>query len=57
MPPAQRGRDGANSVTVADGHLFEWAYDADRTQTRRQQARDRFHRLSERPPSDEDSSG
>ena len=46
--------DAILSVTVVDGAVVEWDYDAERTTRRRERAQSRFDRLSERSPSDED---
>lgn len=54
LPDDGRHADAVLSVTVNDGAVVEWDYDAERTTTRREQAQSRFDRLSERPPSDED---
>ncbi|MBX0305718.1 DUF3006 domain-containing protein [Haloarcula salinisoli] len=54
LPDDGQHADAVLSVTVADGELVEWDYDAELTSTRREQAQDRFDRLSERPPSDKD---
>ncbi|PSP33023.1 DUF3006 domain-containing protein [Halobacteriales archaeon QH_10_67_22] len=55
LPETGRHADAILSVTVADGEVVEWSYDAETTETRREAAQDRFDRLSSRPPSDEDS--
>lgn len=55
LPEDGRHGDAVLSVTVADGELTEWEYDAERTETRRERAQSRFDRLSERPPSDDES--
>jgi len=55
LPADGRHADAVLSVTVVDGDPVEWSYDAERTETRRERAQNRFDRLSERPPSDEDA--
>jgi len=54
LPDDGRHADAVLSVTVVDGEPGTWDYDAERTTTRRDRAQNRFERLSERPPSDED---
>lgn len=54
LPKAGRHADAILSVTVVDNALVEWEYDAARTEAQRERAQNRFDRLSERPPSDDD---
>ncbi|MBX0288460.1 DUF3006 domain-containing protein [Halomicroarcula sp. F28] len=54
LPDDGQHADAVFSVTVADGELVEWDYDAEQTTTRHERAQSRFDRLSERPLSDED---
>jgi len=55
LPGDGRHADAVLSVTVSDGTVVEWEYDAEQTRNRADRAQSRFDRLSERPPSDEDS--
>ena len=54
--PAQH--DGAVlDVEIQDGRLRGISYDDERTEERRRRLQDRFDRLAERPPDDEDEDG
>lgn len=55
LPDDARHADAILSVTIAGGELVEAEYDPERTEARAERAQDRFDRLSERPPGDEDS--
>jgi len=55
LPETARHDDAILRVTVRDGSLVGSEYDAERTADRAERAQDRFDRLSERPPSDEES--
>jgi hypothetical protein len=55
LPEDARRGDAVLRVTITDGALVEAEYDAERTEVRSERAQDRFDRLSERPPSDEES--
>lgn len=57
LPEAGRHADAILSVTVAGGGLDAATYDPERTAERAEAAQDRFDRLSERPPSDDDPTG
>jgi hypothetical protein len=54
LPASSRHADAIFAVTVRDGDVVEWTYDAAETEDRKQAAQDRFDRLSSRPPSDDD---
>lgn len=54
VPEAAR-RDGAVlDVEIRDGECREIAYDEETTEERRRRLQERFDRLAERPPDDED---
>jgi len=54
LPAGGRHADAILSVTVVDGEAIEWTYERETSETRQEAAQDRFDRLSQRPPSDED---
>ncbi len=54
LPEAGRHADAILSVTVVDGEAVAWTYEPETTATRQETAQDRFNRLSQRPPSEED---
>jgi len=47
--------DAVLEVTLEDGEVTDLVYNAGETATRKDTAQSRFDRLSERPPSDDDS--
>jgi len=55
LPEVARHADAVLRVTVVDGALVGYEYDAERTADRAERAQNRFDRLSERPPSDGES--
>ncbi|RLM51286.1 MULTISPECIES: DUF3006 family protein [unclassified Halorubrum] len=55
LPPDGRRADAVLSVTLDGERIESAAYDPERTEARSEAAQDRFDRLSERPPSDEDA--
>lgn len=55
LPVAARQADAVLTVTVADGSLSSVSHDPDATDERAETARERFERLSRRPPGDDDS--
>ena len=53
--PEDARHDGAVlDVEIRDGQLRGISYDEERTEERRQRLQERFDRLAERPPDDED---
>lgn len=55
LPEGARDGGGVLDVTVVDGELIEAEYRPEETERRLERARERFDRLSERPPGrDED---
>ena len=50
LPEEARDGGGVLDVTVADGELVEAEYRPEETKRRLERARERFDRLSERPP-------
>jgi hypothetical protein len=54
LPDAGRHADAVLAVTVVDETLAAVSYDPVETRDRQGAAQDRFDRLSERPPRDED---
>lgn len=56
LPVAARQADAVLTVTVADGSLSSASHDPDATESRAETARERFDRLSERPPNADDGS-
>lgn len=58
LPEAGRRGDAVYEAVVDDGEVTDLTYDPEETRERKEQAQDRFDRLSERPPgSDSDDSG
>jgi hypothetical protein len=58
LPEEGRHPDAVFDVETADGELQAVTYDELRTESRKEDAQDRFDRLSSRPPRDErDESG
>jgi len=55
LPSEGRHADAVLSVTLDDGRIESASYEPERTESRSEAAQDRFDRLSERPPSDEDA--
>jgi hypothetical protein len=55
LPETAQHADAILSVTVKNGSLTEIEYKPERTVDRAEQAQSRFDRLSQRPPSEEDS--
>jgi hypothetical protein len=54
LPEPGRSADSVFAVTVRDGDVRTATYDAGGTAARATDARERFDRLSERPPRDEE---
>lgn len=57
LPAAARQADAVLTVELVDGGLVEATYDPVATADRRETARERFDRLSSRPPSDDERDG
>ena len=55
IPPDAQHADAILSVTLRDGDIESASYNPDATETRAEAAQDRFVRLSERPPADDDT--
>ena len=55
LPSDAQHADAILSVTLTDGHIESASYNPDATDTRAEAAQDRFDRLSERPPADDDT--
>ena len=55
LPEAARHADAILSITIEDGEIVESTYDAEDTERRNDAAQSRFDRLSQRPPSDDES--
>jgi len=55
LPSDARHADAILSVTLGDGRIESASYDPEQTASRAEAAQDRFDRLSERLPSDEDA--
>lgn len=55
LPEVARHADAVLDIELADEELLDVAYDEGETAERREQAQNRFDRLSERPPRDEDA--
>lgn len=55
LPADGRQADAILLVTVVNGSPLRWTPDPERSLERTEAAQDRFDRLSERPPSDEDT--
>jgi len=54
LPPEGRRADAVLSVTLDGGRIGSASYQPERTERRGEAAQDRFDRLSERPPADEE---
>jgi hypothetical protein len=54
LPADGRHADAVLAVEITDEKLVEATYKPDETQKRRDAARERFGRLSERPPKDDE---
>ena len=52
--PEEAGPDAVLRLVVDHGHLVDAAYDESETIARRDAAQDRFDRLAERPPDDDE---
>ena len=52
LPANGRHADAVLAVEIVDGKLVEERYKPDETEKRRDASRERFDRLSERPPKD-----
>jgi len=55
LPDDGRHADAILLVTVVNGSPLRWTPDPERAMERQEEAQDRFDRLSERPPSNDDS--
>ena len=55
LPSDAQHADAILSVTLTDGYNKSASYNPEATDTRAEAAQDRFDRLSERPPADDDS--
>ncbi len=55
LPTDAAQEDAILEVTLEDGEVTDLVYDATETENRKDRAQSRFDRLSERPPSDDDS--
>jgi len=55
LPSDAQHADAILSVTLTEGTIESATYKPEETATRAEAAQDRFDRLSERPPSDEDT--
>jgi len=55
LPSDAQHADAILSVTLSEGDIESASYNPDATDTRAEAAQDRFDRLSERPPADDDS--
>jgi len=55
LPSDAQEADAILSVTLTEGNIESATYKPEETATRAEAAQDRFDRLSERPPSDEDT--
>jgi hypothetical protein len=55
FPSDGQHADAILSVTLSGGYLESVSYNPEQTESRAAAAQDRFDRLSERPPSDEES--
>jgi len=55
LPTDAAHEDAILEVTLEDGEVTDLVYDAAETENRKDRAQSRFDRLSERPPSDDDS--
>lgn len=54
LPATARHQDAVLTVVIEDGDLLEASYDPEETTERGERAQDRFDRLSERPPQDDE---
>lgn len=54
LPADARHADAILDITIRDKQIESATYAPERTKTRQRSAQDRFDRLSERPPSDDD---
>mgnify|MGYP000153157313 CR=1 FL=1 len=54
LPVDARHQDAVLTVTVDDGDFVDYEYDPEATDTRQREAQDRFDRLSQRPPEEDD---
>jgi len=55
LPTQARHADAVLQVTVAEGELVDETYQPEETTTRKQETQDRFDRLSQRAPRNEDN--
>ena len=55
LPSDAQHADAVLSVTLNDGNIESASYNPEATDTRAEAAQDRFDRLSERPPADDDT--
>jgi len=55
LPSDAQHADAILSVTLSDGDIESASYNPEATDTRAEAAQDRFNRLSERPPADDDT--
>ena len=55
LPSDGRHADAILSVVLSEGRIESASYEPERTADRKTAAQDRFDRLSERPPSDEET--
>jgi len=55
LPSDSQHADAILSVTLSDGDIESASYNPEATDTRAEAAQDRFNRLSERPPADDDT--
>jgi len=55
LPSDAQHADAILSVTLSDGDIESASYNPEATDTRAEAAQDRFDRLSERPPADDDT--
>lgn len=54
LPEAARHQDAVLHVRIEDDQLVEAEYDPDQTTARKQATQDRFDRLADRPPKDDE---
>lgn len=55
LPTDAQHADAILTVTIGDGELMDAEYDPEETERRKEAAQNRFDRLSERPPSDDET--
>ncbi|CDK38655.1 hypothetical protein DM2_584 [Halorubrum sp. DM2] len=55
LPPDGRHADAILSVVLSEGRIEAATYKPEQTESRAEEAQDRFDRLSKRPPSDEET--